>query len=74
MIGNIIPLSKELNEQAGNKPLSEKIAIYERSEFRMVEEFLNELRNRCGGRWDESAIINNTDRLADEAYRTIWDH
>lgn len=74
MIGNIIPLSKELNEQAGNKPLSEKIAIYERSEFRMVEEFLNELRNRCGGLWDESAIINNTDRLADEAYRTIWDH
>lgn len=74
MIGNLIPLSKELNEQAGNKPLAEKIAIYERSEFKMVEEFLNEFRNRHGGHWDENAIIYNTDRLADEAYNIIWDH
>ncbi|MBC5240617.1 DUF262 domain-containing protein [Klebsiella pneumoniae] len=74
MVGNIIPLSKELNEQAGNKPLLEKVAIYEKSEFKMVKEFLDELKNVHGGHWDEHAILYNTDRLADEAYTTIWDH
>ncbi|EOC0004306.1 DUF262 domain-containing protein, partial [Cronobacter turicensis] len=74
MIGNIIPLSKELNERAGNKSLDEKVAIYEQSEFKLTEEFVCELRDVYAGHWDEQAIILKTDRLAGEAYMTIWKH
>ena len=74
MIGNIIPLSKELNERAGNKTLEEKVAIYEQSEFKLTEEFVCELRDVYGGHWDAQTIIFKTDRLAGEAYMTIWNH
>ncbi|MBZ3800021.1 DUF262 domain-containing HNH endonuclease family protein [Leclercia adecarboxylata] len=74
MIGNIIPLSKELNELAGDKPLDEKVAIYEQSEFKLTEEFVCELRDVYNGHWDAQAITFKTDRLAGEAYMTIWNH
>lgn len=74
MIGNIIPLSKELNELAGDKPLNEKVVIYEQSEFKLTEEFVCELRDVYGGHWDTQTIVQKTDRLAGEAYMTIWNH
>lgn len=74
MIGNIIPLSKELNERAGNKTLAEKVAIYEQSEFKLTEEFVCELKGIYGDCWNAQNIILKTDRLAEEAYMTIWNH
>lgn len=74
MIGNLIPLSKELNEQAGDKPLERKISIYEQSEFILTEEFVHELQTIYGGEWNSDNIINRTDRLAGEAYTSLWNH
>lgn len=74
MIGNLIPLSKELNEQAGDKPLERKIPIYEQSEFILTEEFVHELQTIYGGEWNSNNIINRTDRLAGEAYTSLWNH
>ncbi|MGM8754380.1 DUF262 domain-containing HNH endonuclease family protein [Enterobacter chuandaensis] len=74
MIGNLIPLSKELNEQAGDKPLERKIPIYEQSEFILTEEFVHELQTIYGGEWNSDNIINRTDRLAGEAYTSLWNH
>ena len=74
MIGNLIPLSKELNEQAGDKPLERKISIYEQSEFILTEEFVHELQTIYGGEWNSDNIINRMDRLAGEAYTSLWNH
>ncbi|MFK8732107.1 DUF262 domain-containing protein [Escherichia coli] len=74
MIGNIIPLSKELNEQAGNKSLAQKLSIYSQSEFRLTEEFISELETIYHNEWNLQSIIQKTDRMAGEAYMNIWSH
>ncbi|TBL87356.1 DUF262 domain-containing protein [Hafnia alvei] len=72
MIGNLIPLSKELNERAGDKTLEQKIPIYECSEFLLTESFIHEWRTIYSEKWEPATIIERTDRLAGEAYMSIW--
>ena len=74
MVGNIIPLSKELNEQAGDKSLAQKLSIYSQSEFRLTEEFVSELETIYHNEWNLQSIIQKTDRMAGEAYMIIWSH
>lgn len=74
MIGNLLPLSKVLNEEAGNSCLDDKIPIYTKSEFKMVEEFIAEYYGYYNGVWDLESIVERTDRLAGEAYLTVWSH
>ncbi|ULQ21992.1 DUF1524 domain-containing protein [Enterobacter hormaechei subsp. xiangfangensis] len=49
MIGNLLPLSKELNEKAGSKPVKEKIDIYKKSKFALVQIFVDEFENKYQG-------------------------
>ena len=73
MIGNLLPLSKETNEKAGNKSIDDKIAVYETSEFKLTEEFIHVFHHEYGSNWNESTILDRTDRMAGEAYSSIWE-
>lgn len=74
MIGNLLPLSKRLNEMAENKNVAQKIAIYSQSEYAMVAEFVSEYGGLYNNNWSESEIKDKTDRLSGEAYMSIWNH
>lgn len=67
MIGNLIPLSKELNERAGNKSVNEKLAIYHESQFLMVKQFIDNYDPNKKA-WDKDDISNNSDLYANEIY------
>ncbi|MEY8734195.1 DUF262 domain-containing protein [Peribacillus frigoritolerans] len=69
-IGNLLPLSQELNSECGDKPLIEKVPIYEKSSFRMVQQFLK--KNKGGTTWSDDDIINRTRDLAVLAYNDIF--
>jgi len=72
MIGNLIPLPKELNEEADNKPVPQKIPIYEKSRYRMVEDFIRDYKKMYKSNWDENAIMVRTSFLANHAYLDVW--
>lgn len=72
MIGNLLPLSKETNERAGNKKVDDKIAIYETSKFKLTEDFIHAFRNEYESIWNNDTILDRTDRMAGEAYVDIW--
>ncbi len=74
MIGNLLPLSKRLNELAENKSVAQKLTIYSQSEYAMVEQFITEYSTVYNNHWSDSEIKNKTDRLAGEAYTSIWNH
>jgi uncharacterized protein with ParB-like and HNH nuclease domain len=69
-VGNLLPLSQELNSECGDKALEDKIPYYERSNFKTVEKFLERYRG-CTN-WDEDKIIERTKDLADLAYHDIF--
>jgi len=71
-IGNLLPLSKELNEKAGNKPFEEKISIYEQSKFALVREFLKEYAATDYSSWGPLLISQRGIELAKLAYNDVW--
>ena len=69
-IGNLIPLSEELNNQADSKSFVNKIPIYKNSSLKVVEQFVNNHGLKTA--WTEHDIDIRTEYLANEAYDNIW--
>lgn len=63
-IGNLLPLSSELNNKAGNKNLILKLEIYKESNFRMTQDFGNSNITS----WDQIEITSRTESLAAKCY------
>ncbi|WP_318385947.1 DUF262 domain-containing HNH endonuclease family protein [Enterobacter sp.] len=72
MIGNLLPLSKELNEKAGNKKVGEKIDIYKKSNFALVRNFVDEFENRYKGEWTPIQMVSRAVELSALSYNTVW--
>ncbi len=67
-IGNLLPLSAELNIAAGNKDIPQKVGIYQSSQFEMAKAFSSGFT----GKWELDEISKRTDELAESAYTDIW--
>lgn len=67
LIGNLLPLSKELNERAGDKPIIDKLPIYRISQFKLVEQFLGSY-DPVHSVWERDEILANATLYANEAY------
>ena len=67
-IGNIIPLSKELNEDCKDYPLKDKMPILQNSELKQVKDFCNEFKNI--NEWTEKL----TNQRAKDLAKTIFTH
>lgn len=65
-IGNILPLSGELNENCGTKDLINKLPILEKSEFSQVKEFCKEYQNVSI--WSEKLTEERAKKLAKELF------
>lgn len=65
-IGNILPLSGELNEDCGIKNLSQKMPILEKSGLKQVQEFCNEYKNESV--WTKNLTEERAKKLAQEIY------
>jgi hypothetical protein len=64
----LLPLGSDLNEKAGKKKLTEKVKIYEQSNFAITREFA-----RKGVKdWGEQEIQSRTFELAEYCYDHIW--
>jgi uncharacterized protein with ParB-like and HNH nuclease domain len=71
-VGNLLPLPKELNEEAGNKPVQEKMVIYQKSQYRMVTEFIIDFKTLYKQDWNQETIEIRTALMADYAYSCVW--
>ncbi|HFT5904159.1 TPA: DUF262 domain-containing protein [Bacillus cereus] len=69
-IGNLLPLSQELNSKCKDKVLGDKKRFYDESDFRTVEKFLED--NPTKTEWTEEDITQRTAMLADLAYNQIF--
>lgn len=67
-IGNLLPLSQELNEKAKDKSVIDKLSIYEESQYFLVKEFAAEYTQP----WNVNAINKRTEILAKYCYQDIW--
>ncbi|WP_412471780.1 DUF262 domain-containing protein [Halobacteriovorax sp. RT-1-4] len=67
ILGNLMPLSRELNELAGNSSVSDKVKVYEKSGFKMVEEFLNLYTDS----WSEEEILNRQKLIATKLWEML---
>ncbi|MGB3405241.1 MAG: DUF262 domain-containing HNH endonuclease family protein [Microcoleaceae cyanobacterium] len=67
-IGNLLPLSAELNEAAKNKKFKDKIEIYKKSNYALTQEFVK----KASEKWGEKEIKYRTNLLAEEFYDLMW--
>lgn len=69
-IGNLLPLDKGLNEDAGEKPFQDKLAVYQNSELLITNEFIEKYSHL--NNWDENIINLRTNEIGTTAYNNIW--
>lgn len=67
-IGNLLPLGKDLNEDAANKSVDKKLPQYLKSDFPMVLEFARTF----SGTWGNAEIERRTGELAAQSYDVVW--
>ena len=67
IIGNLLPLGSELNEEAGNKKSMEKMGVYQKSKFMLTQEFASASHKK----WDKEEIEARTISLAEYCYDSI---
>ncbi|MEB3309489.1 MAG: DUF262 domain-containing HNH endonuclease family protein [Snowella sp.] len=67
-IGNLLPLSQELNEKAKDKPIVDKLSIYEKSQYSLPREFAAEY----AAPWNANSIEKRTESLARYCYQNVW--
>lgn len=67
-IGNLLPLSAKLNEEAKNKHFKQKIEIYKKSNYVLTQEFVQNYPEK----WGEEEIQFRTNSLAEEFYDLMW--
>jgi uncharacterized protein with ParB-like and HNH nuclease domain len=68
-VGNLLPLSQELNEKAKDKPVADKLSIYQESQYCLPKEFAAEYVIP----WNANAIGKRTESLAKYCYNNIWE-
>ncbi|WP_405171723.1 DUF262 domain-containing HNH endonuclease family protein [Paenibacillus sp. FSL H8-0280] len=69
-IGNLLPLSQELNTRCGTKAYFDKVNIYKLSNFKVVNEFVNDYDGRTD--WNVKDIRDRSLSLASLAYNEIF--
>lgn len=69
-IGNLLPLSKEINSSLKDKALEFKLPEFKLSELKLVKEFAD--KNKTKKLWEENDINNRTVELAKVAYDEVW--
>lgn len=69
-IGNLIPLSSKLNNDAGSQALKGKIQVYLKSNFKCVKEFCSGHSNTKD--WTEGLAKKRADALAKSAYEKVF--
>jgi uncharacterized protein with ParB-like and HNH nuclease domain len=69
-IGNLLPLSKNINSNCGDEPLKDKIIKYRNSSFIMVNEFIK--HNSDKEEWSDKNIGERTTALAKLSYEKVW--
>jgi uncharacterized protein with ParB-like and HNH nuclease domain len=67
-IGNLLPLSQELNERAKDKSVADKLSIYQQSQYCLPKEFSAEYVTS----WNADEIGRRTESLANYCYNDIW--
>jgi len=66
--GNLLPLSTELNQKAGEKEFKEKQAVYSQSQYAITKNFSKEKHSR----WGKKEIENRTKSMAEYCYDKVW--
>lgn len=69
-IGNLLPLSSALNEEAKNSELTEKIGIYKQSQYHLTKTFAD--CNIDKESWTEEDIHDLTAKLSKYSYENVW--
>ena len=69
-IGNLLPLSEPINNNAGSKAFLEKIDYYKSSNFITVKNFVNYYGDKV--EWTHEYIEKRADYMANLAYNDIW--
>lgn len=70
MIGNLLPLSKEINSDMGNIAFLKKIEYLNKSELNIVKEFIKDYGSK--EEWNEEDINKRTKIICYKAYNEIW--
>lgn len=65
-IGNLLPLSSDLNSECDSKPLNQKMEIYKKSNFKLVQEFCEQNKDKT--EWSIKNINDRTENLAHYLY------
>lgn len=67
-IGNLLPLGKELNNEAGDKLVLDKLLIYKKSQYRLTREFAD----KAISTWEHVDITKRAEELAIYCYSEVW--
>jgi len=67
VVGNLMPLEENLNRLCDNKPLNEKIPLYDRSNFSTARNVASRYRDRIAN----FNVNSRSDAMADELYNEI---
>ncbi|MDI7390721.1 DUF262 domain-containing protein [Cronobacter dublinensis] len=62
MIGNLIPLSVEINDRCGKMPVEKKIALYAESDLACVRDFISFYRSH--NQWNKELVQERSNSLA----------
>ena len=66
MMGNLLPLGVEKNNNMDDKPFVDKVNIYKISQYQSTKVFAEEHKNMTV--WDDEKIINRTEKIAKIMY------
>lgn len=69
-IGNLLPLSKRLNNKSDNKDFSYKLEQYKKSNLLSVKRFVSNYSDKTS--WGEIEIKERSKKLADYCFSDIW--
>ena len=69
-IGNLLPISKELNVEAANAAYAKKIKVYKNSKLKSVAQFLGQYDSLST--WDDTQIAVRTEELSGIFYNKVW--
>ena len=70
LMGNLLPLSGEINNLAATKSFNEKIKIYKKSNLKIIQDFVQ--INQKKADWAKNDIIKRSEEIAKKSYYDIW--
>lgn len=68
-IGNLLPLSGEINSSIGNSTFEKKLPEFKKSELRIVKQFYSKYENKKT--WTEQDAMSRNEELAEATYN-LW--